>query len=87
MTEQTKTGTKPTITRDQLRFMRDLTMEFAKCKSANQNWKKHLVDLSNQCDILDAVMSRANIKAMEIDGKKINRVIETSKNINEAEQN
>ena len=62
------------ITRDQLRALRDLTMEFSKGKNANQNWKKHLIDLSNQCDILDAVMCRAGIKAMELDGKKINRI-------------
>lgn len=85
MSEQTKTETKPTITRDQLRFMRDLTMEFAKRKSANQNWKKHLVDLSDKCDTLDAVMARAGIEAMELDGSKINRVVSTS--IEEAEKN
>lgn len=34
---------KPTISRMQLRTMRDLAIEFAKSKSANQNWKKHRV--------------------------------------------
>lgn len=85
MSEETKIKEKPTITRDQLRFMRDLTMGFAKRKSANQNWKKHLVDLSNDCDTLDAVMARAGIDAMELDGSKINRVVNTTKS--EAEKN
>lgn len=71
---------KPTISRMQLRTMRDLAIEFAKSKSANQNWKKHLVDLSNQCDILDAVMARANITAMELDGKKIIRISDQTNN-------
>lgn len=77
--------TKPTITRTQLRFMRDLAMSFAKSKSANATWKKHLIDLSNQCDTLDAVMCRANTEAIELDGKKINRIVNTSKE--EAESN
>lgn len=62
------------ITREQLRALRDLAAEFSKSKNANLNWKKHLIDLSNQCDILDAVMCRAGISAMELEGKKINRV-------------
>jgi len=62
------------ITRNQLRNLRDVAAEFSHSKNANLNWKKHLIDLSNQCDILDAVMCRAGIDAMELDGKKINRI-------------
>ena len=68
------------ITREQLRSLRDTSMEFSKSKNANQNWKKHLIDLSNQCDILDAVMARAGISAMELEGKKIKKVAEAVDN-------
>lgn len=85
--DKSKIQIKPVISRDQLRFMRDLTMQFAKSKSANSNWKKHLIDLSNQCDILDAVMSRANLKEMILEGKKIQRVIETVEDTYQAGRN
>lgn len=66
------------ISRDQLRTMRDVANEFAKSSSAKVNWKKHLIELSDACDTLDAVMSRANISAMELEGKKIKRVAENA---------
>lgn len=67
---------KQVISRDHLRTIRDLANEFAKSSSAKVNWKKHLIELSDACDTLDAVMARAQISAMELDGKKIKRVAE-----------
>ena len=70
------------ISREQLRAMRDLVNEFAKSSSAKVNWKKHLIRLSDACDTLDAVMARANIKEMELEGRKIKRVMDFPEGIN-----
>lgn len=65
---------KQVISREYLRNMRDLANEFSKSTSAKVNWKKHLINLSDACDTLDAVMARAEISSMELDGKKIRRI-------------
>lgn len=87
MSDRTNTEKKPIISRDDLRYLRDLALSFAQSKSANHNWKKHLVELSHKCDTLDAVMARAGINAMELDNRKIKRIMDTAENKKEAEKN
>lgn len=78
MSNTTTTETKPVITREQLRQMRTLANCFLKTPSKGFNWKKQLEKLSDSCDTLDAVMARAGVNAIEVDGKKIKTVIETA---------
>lgn len=79
--------TKPVISRDQLRMMRSLANSFLKAQNGGFNWKKKLERLSESCDTLDAVMARAGVDAIEVDGRKIKTVIETAADQQKAANN
>lgn len=66
-----------TLTREQLRDLREVVNSFVKAKGAGLNWKNQLLKLSDACDTLDAVMSRANLTGIELEGKKIKSILET----------
>lgn len=83
----TTENTKPVISREQLRMMRGVVNGFLKAQNGGFNWKKHLEKLSDSCDTLDAVMARAGVNAIEVDGKKIKTVIETAADQQKAGEN
>lgn len=62
------------LTREQLRALRDSVNSFVKAKGAGINWKSQFLKLSDSCDTLDAVMSRAGVAGIELIAGKIKKL-------------